>query len=214
MKRDFEAALADLTPHLLLAQRCSACGASTDEPCTPDPPDPDDVDPQWAAWCVERIWAALEANGHQLTTHPQLQASRAKVDEGLAELLEAVWAYGLVTEYSCQGGMCEDTGKTAEAQIVFSTVAGAVRFMRATMIRSRCHDDQGYPYSVEVSWPTGDRFRVGIPSSRVSRDVERALYEFSGLGDVIQKVASVKLLPELISYEEWDASLKAQATYG
>ena len=41
MKRDFEAARADLTPHLLLARPCSACGASTDEPCTPAPRDTD-----------------------------------------------------------------------------------------------------------------------------------------------------------------------------
>jgi hypothetical protein len=116
MTSDFDAALAELTPALLLALPCPACGANIDEPCKPDPPDPDDdIDSRWAAWCVERIWGALEANGHQLTTHPQVQASRAKVDEGLAELLEAVWAYGLVTEYSCQGGVSEDTGKTAEA---------------------------------------------------------------------------------------------------
>ena len=168
MESDFEAALAELTSDLLLARPCSGCGASIDEPCTPDHADFDDVDPQWAAWCVKRIWAAAEANGHQLTTHPQVQASRAKVDEGLAELLEAVWAYGLVTKYSCQGGVSEDTGKTAQAQIVFSTVADAVRFMHATMVRSRCHDgltmklaapvwdystNQMGPTRAEVLWP-------------------------------------------------------------
>lgn len=73
-------------------------------------------------------------------------------------------------------------------------------------------EDQPLPYSVDVSWPNGERFRVGIPMSQVSREVERALYEFSGLDDVIQKVASVKLLPEVISYEDWNASLEAQAS--
>jgi len=73
-------------------------------------------------------------------------------------------------------------------------------------------DDQSLPYSVDVSWPTGDTFRVQIPTNQVSREVERALYEFSGLNDVVRKVASVKLLPETIAYEDWDASLKAQET--
>jgi hypothetical protein len=73
-------------------------------------------------------------------------------------------------------------------------------------------EDEAYSYSVEVAWPTGDAFRVKIPSAQVSREVERALYEFSGLDDVVRKVASVKLLPELISYEDWEASLKSTAT--
>jgi hypothetical protein len=75
-------------------------------------------------------------------------------------------------------------------------------------------EDQKLPYSVEVSWPTGDRFRVETPMNQVSREVERALYEFLGLDDVVQKVASVQLLPEYISYEDWDASLKAQSGRG
>jgi hypothetical protein len=73
-------------------------------------------------------------------------------------------------------------------------------------------DDQSLPYSVDVSWPTGDTFRIKTPMSQVSCEVERALYEFSGLDDVVRKVGSLKLLPETISYEDWDASLKAQAT--
>ena len=74
----------------------------------------------------------------------------------------------------------------------------------------REHD--GYPYSIVVAWEGGETFRVQIPMTYVSREVERALYEFSGLDDIIQHVAAVKRLPEMISYEEWEASLKSQAT--
>lgn len=72
--------------------------------------------------------------------------------------------------------------------------------------------DKAYRYSVDVSWQSGESFRLDIPSSYVSREVERALYEFSGLDDVIQKVVAVKRLPETIPYEEWEASLKSVAT--
>ena len=73
------------------------------------------------------------------------------------------------------------------------------------------HEDSGYRYSIDVAWPSGETFRLGIPASHVSREVERALYEFSGLDDVVQKVAAVKRLPEMISYEEWGASLESKA---
>jgi hypothetical protein len=166
---DFEAALANLTPERLLAEPCPAGDASIDQRCDPDPLQiPDDADPQWALWCPPRIWAAMETMGIQLTTHPQVQASRARVDEELAELLEAVWAAGIATQYSCQGGIFDETGKPAEAHIVFSTVAGAVRFMHRTMTRSRCYDgltlklaepiwdysaDQMGPTRAVVTWP-------------------------------------------------------------
>jgi hypothetical protein len=73
------------------------------------------------------------------------------------------------------------------------------------------HENWGYRYSIDVAWPSGETFRIGIPASHVSREVERALYEFSGLDDVIQKVAAIKRLPEMISYEDWEASLKSAA---
>lgn len=73
--------------------------------------------------------------------------------------------------------------------------------------------DDAYPYSCDVAWPTGGTFRLGMPSSQVSREVERALYEFLGLDDVVQKVASVQLLPDLISYADFEASLEAQAAH-
>jgi len=73
-------------------------------------------------------------------------------------------------------------------------------------------DNEGYPYSIDVGWPTGETLRFKIPSTQVSREVERALYEFSGLDDVVRHLASVKLLPDLIPYDEWEASLKSEAT--
>ena len=74
--------------------------------------------------------------------------------------------------------------------------------------------NDGYPYSVKIGWPTGEDFLLQLPSSQVSREVERALYEFSGLDDVVRKVSSVRLIPNTISYQAWDASLRAKEPRG
>lgn len=60
------------------------------------------------------------------TTHRQVTASNGvKVDEGIAELLEALWSHGMVTEFSCQG----EHGRLAH--ICFARTADARRFMQA-----------------------------------------------------------------------------------
>ena len=60
------------------------------------------------------------------TTHRQVTASNGvDVDEGLRDLLEAVWRKGMRTEFSCQG----DHGGLAH--ICFAGVDDARRFMNA-----------------------------------------------------------------------------------
>lgn len=60
------------------------------------------------------------------TVHRQVTASTGvAVDEGIRDLLEAVWSRGMVTEFSCQG----DRG--GQAHICFARAADAWRFMEA-----------------------------------------------------------------------------------
>jgi hypothetical protein len=60
------------------------------------------------------------------TAHRQVTASnRVEVDEGIVELLEALWSHGLVTEFSCQGEHDQ------LAHICFARTADARRFMQA-----------------------------------------------------------------------------------
>ena len=60
------------------------------------------------------------------TVHRQVAASNGvEVDEGIRSLLEAVWARGMDTEFSCQGNYGE------LAHICFVRAADAWRFMEA-----------------------------------------------------------------------------------
>ena len=60
------------------------------------------------------------------TAHRQVTASNgAEVDEGIRDLLEALWSRGMVTEFSCQGEQGE------LAHICFARAADAGRFMQA-----------------------------------------------------------------------------------
>jgi hypothetical protein len=60
------------------------------------------------------------------TAHRQVAASNGvEVDEGIRELLEALWTRGMITEFSCQG----EHGKLAH--ICFARTADARRFMQA-----------------------------------------------------------------------------------
>ena len=57
------------------------------------------------------------------TAHPQVIASNGvEVDEGIRDLLEALWSHGMVTEFSCQGEQGE------LAHICFTHAADACRF--------------------------------------------------------------------------------------
>jgi hypothetical protein len=60
------------------------------------------------------------------TAHRQVTASiGVDVDEGIRDLLEALWSRGMVTEFSCQG----DHGQLAH--ICFARAADAYRFIEA-----------------------------------------------------------------------------------
>lgn len=60
------------------------------------------------------------------TAHRQVTASNGvEVDEGILDLLEALWSRGMATEFSCQG----DHGELAH--ICFARAADARRFMEA-----------------------------------------------------------------------------------
>lgn len=56
-------------------------------------------------------------------THPQVHTSiGVAVDEGVRDLLEALWAHGMATEFSCQGN------EAGMAHVCFARIADAVRF--------------------------------------------------------------------------------------
>jgi hypothetical protein len=60
------------------------------------------------------------------TVHRQVTASNGvAVDEGIRDLLEALWSRGMDTEFSCQGDHNE------QAHICFARAADAWRFMEA-----------------------------------------------------------------------------------
>ena len=60
------------------------------------------------------------------TAHRQVTASNGvDVDEGIRDLLEALWSRGMVTEFSCQGDRDEP------AHICFASAEDAWRFMEA-----------------------------------------------------------------------------------
>ncbi|UCA22852.1 hypothetical protein [Mycobacterium kansasii] len=102
-----------------------------------------------------------------MSGHKQVKASRATVDEGIVDLLEALWAEGLGTQFSCQGGGLPG-GRPAPASITFSTVDDALRFMRETMERSYWYnrltmqlaepiEDCG-PVRAHIQWPAIDSY--------------------------------------------------------
>lgn len=66
-----------------------------------------------------------ERTGSTMPDHTQVTVNGIDVDEGLAELLQALWAADIGTQYSCQGG-------PGEAMILFPTVKDALRFVTET----------------------------------------------------------------------------------
>ncbi|MDP7739630.1 MULTISPECIES: hypothetical protein [Mycobacterium] len=100
-----------------------------------------------------------------MSGHEQVKASRATVDKGIVGLLEAVWAAGLETQFSCQGGGLPGR-PPAPASITFATVDDALRFMRATMERSYWYNrltmqlaepiENFGPVRAHVHWPAID----------------------------------------------------------
>lgn len=87
--------------------------------------------------------------------HRQVQASRARVDEKMAPLLELLWARGYDTQFSCQGGLKAGHHSIAggiasrsmfgselsDADIIFATYEDGARFLKET--------------TTLLGWPTG-----------------------------------------------------------
>lgn len=72
---------------------------------------------------VASVRAPTEPAMRYVPTHRQVHTSiGVQVDEGIRDLLEALWGHGLATEFSCEGG---DAGI---AHICFSKIADAIRF--------------------------------------------------------------------------------------
>lgn len=89
----------------------------------------------------ERDVAAMDIEDvYEENPHKQVLASKAMVDEGLVTLLERVWANGIETQFSCQGGYehpelhsrFRPTNVT-DAHIVFPTFDEAVRFLQLSV---------------------------------------------------------------------------------
>lgn len=75
----------------------------------------------------------------QETEHLFVNRRGVWVDEGIADLLEAIWDYGLRTKYSCEGGTefrhTLNDGSTVithttESYIMFCTIEDAIKCMR------------------------------------------------------------------------------------
>jgi len=67
--------------------------------------------------------------------HPQVDVEGIEVDEGMADLLLAVWRLGLDTQYSCQGHLDKfipysPLGHDYASQIVFAHIDHAVKFLK------------------------------------------------------------------------------------
>jgi hypothetical protein len=69
--------------------------------------------------------------------HPQVEVDGIEVDEGIRDLLVALWDLGLDTQYSCQGvpdkfSPHQSYSRNYASQIVFGNVDHAVKFMKKT----------------------------------------------------------------------------------
>lgn len=115
-------------------------------------------------------------------SHTQVPASHPSgltihVDEGLKELLEALWRRDFVTEWSCQGGLVQGTmsyqagiapasifwphgvttkavGAFSDASIVFADYEAASRFVKETAKRSWTSEEALWDIALKPFPPT------------------------------------------------------------
>jgi hypothetical protein len=74
------------------------------------------------------VLTGLDTATRYVPRHRQVHTSiGVEVDEGIRDLLEALWVHGFRTEFSCQGGEPDETGESS-AHICFARIADAVRF--------------------------------------------------------------------------------------
>lgn len=102
--------------------------------------------------------------------HRQVVASRAFVDEGIADLLEAVWDYGLETDISCQGGQVDSLNRSmftgdgcSDAWIIFGDIADGIHFLMHSM---ELLEDQVHNYDrvgQELPWAGSVALQIFTP---------------------------------------------------
>jgi hypothetical protein len=66
-----------------------------------------------------------------------------------------------------------------------------------------------YPYTVDLEWSTGETVCLAIPDTAVQHHVQTAIHEFSGLDYVVDHVAAIRRVPEIISREDWLRGVEA-----
>jgi hypothetical protein len=103
--------------------------------------------------------------------HVQVDVDGIEVDEGIRDLLVAIWAEGLVTQFSCQGDADRFAPRQGYrhlyvAQVVFSTIDDAVRFVTdcAAMIGERNFSEGGLTLTTMAPWKD-DRPRAEVTFS-------------------------------------------------
>ena len=85
----------------------------------------------------ERSGAPDAMTPYRSEPHPQVEVDGIEVDEGMRDLLVALWKLGLDTHYSCQGHADKffprgGYGRDYATQIVFGNVDHAVKFTKKT----------------------------------------------------------------------------------
>jgi len=105
--------------------------------------------------------------------HPQVEIEGIEVDEGMRDLLEALWKLGLWTQFSCQGdpekfAPFQSYNRDYAAQIVFDTFDEAVKFTRKTaeLLGPKNYTEGGVV--IQTMAPTdGDKVRAEVTFSPV-----------------------------------------------
>lgn len=105
------------------------------------------------------------------TSHAQVMSSRGfEVDYLMLPLLEALWASGIETQYSCQGSVKKRFWqRTEDAYILFETMDDALKFISNTFFLWADEEMRFTPaYAID------DEYRgiVRFPSSRLEQVTE------------------------------------------
>jgi hypothetical protein len=74
--------------------------------------------------------------------------------------------------------------------------------------------ERGYPYTVDLKWPTGETECLAIPYTSVQHHMHTAIHEFSGLNYVVDHIAAIRRMPEAISREDWLTGVEPVAGNG
>lgn len=99
----------------------------------------------------ERAGAQDITETYRHDPHPQIEIDGIEVDEGMRDLLIALWELGLNTQYSCQGhpdkfGPHQSYNRDCASQIVFGDVEHAFKFLKksAELFGYAHHGENGF----------------------------------------------------------------------